>query len=185
MKEPVSSTSLRGLLKVVALRGLFLRMFPDCSTAIMGKISEPSLKPWGNSGMAFRGEYLTLNTLEHPKGVVASTLSQVIEASAPEKYFLSPEQVQKFLDRVSAKATSAPDDLRKALESQASMQSSTPQSGASRRQAHKLRVTETMEKPTRLIAEEVQTLYARRMMPSECEKLQGFPPGWTAIATER
>jgi hypothetical protein len=160
-------------------------MFPDCSTATTGKISEPLLKPWGNSGMAYRGEYLTLNTLEHPKDVVASTLSQVIEASAPEKYFLSPEQVQKFLDRVSAKAISAPDDLRKALESQASTQSSTPQSGASRKPAPKLRATETTGRPTHLIAEEVQTLYARRMMPSECEKLQGFPPGWTATATEQ
>jgi hypothetical protein len=185
VKEQDFSSNLRGLLKVAALRGLFLKMFPGCSTATMGKISEQSLAHWSNSGMAYRGEFWTLNTLEHPSVVVASTLSQVIEASAPAKYFLKPEQARQLIDRVSEKTTSAPSDFLRALEHQASSLYSMPQSGESRAPARKPRDSEMTEKPTLSTAEGAQTLFARRMLPSECERLQGFPKNWTAIDIEQ
>ena len=52
-------------------------------------------------------------------------------------------------------------------------------------QDHKEKVTEMMEKLILSIPEEARMLFVRRMLPSECELLQGFPKGWTAIDGEQ
>jgi hypothetical protein len=52
------------------------------------------------------------------------------------------------------------------------------------RQGLKLRDTEMTERLGLLTQEEVPMLYVRRMMPSESESLQGFPPGWTELPEE-
>ena len=59
-----------------------------------------------------------------------------------------------------------------------------PELEESLQQAPKHKATETMEKPTHSTAEDVLTLYVRRMMPLECERLQGFPENWTEIDIE-
>jgi hypothetical protein len=159
-------------------------MFPDYSTATTAKISERSLSGWMNSGMAFRGEFLTQNTLEHPNDVVGSTLSRVVARSAPAKYFLSPEQIHQWLARALARGISLPGDLSQVLEHQASSLSSTQLSGGRHKRARKQRDSETTGKPTHSIPEEVPMLFARRMLPSEYEKLQGFPENWTATDFE-
>jgi hypothetical protein len=50
-------------------------------------------------------------------------------------------------------------------------------------QAPKPKATATTANPTPSTAGEVPMLSVRRLMPSECEILQGFPAGWTAIDT--
>ena len=52
-------------------------------------------------------------------------------------------------------------------------------------QAPKAKDIETMEKLILSIPEEARMLYVRRMLPSEYEKLQGFPVEWTAIDSEQ
>jgi hypothetical protein len=159
-------------------------MFPGSSTATVVKISERSSSAWMNSGMAFRGECLTQNILEHPNDVVVSTLSQVVGRYAPLKYFLNPVQITKWLARASAKGISVPDAMQQALEIQASTPFSTPPSEEAQKQVRKRRATATTAKPTRSTRGEVPTLFVRRMLPSEYEKLQGFPENWTATDFE-
>ena len=166
------------------LRGSFLKMFPGYSTATVAKISERSSIAWMNSGMAFRGECWTLNTLEHHSDDDVSTLSQVVVRSAPLKYFLNQAQLQKWLKRAKTKKLLLPTDLSKALELQASTQFSTPLLGDSRAQGRKAKDSGTTAKPTRLTQEEARTLFVRRLLPSEYEKLQGFPENWTATDIE-
>jgi hypothetical protein len=175
----LQSSSARGV-----LRGSFSRMFQGCSTATTAKISERSSGPWTNSGMAYRGELLTLNTLEHPSDAVASTLSQVVAQSAPLKYFLSPVQIRKWLARASAKGISLPTDLRRVLVRQASIRFNMLQSADPQKLDRKLRGSGMTTKRTRSTREEVPTLFARRLLPSECEQLQGFPKNWTATDIE-
>lgn len=43
---------------------------------------------------------------------------------------------------------------------------------------------ETTAKLTPLTQEEAQMLFVRRMLPSEYERLQGFPENWTLIDSE-
>ena len=66
------------------------------------------------------GECLTLNTGEFPKEENASTLSQILQANVPEKYYLSQRACQGILNRASARGKELPTVLRLALEHQAS-----------------------------------------------------------------
>ena len=65
------------------------------------------------------GECLTLNFGESPSGGNASTLSQILQAGVPEKYYLSPKACLGILRRASARGKELPTILRKALERQA------------------------------------------------------------------
>jgi hypothetical protein len=124
------------------------------------------------------------NTLEHRNDVVVSTLSRVVGRSAPARYFLKPEQIQQWLARASARKISLPEELNRVLEIQASTRSNTRRLAGRRKLVRKQRVSETMEKPTHWTQEVAPTLFARRMLPSEYEKLQGFPENWTATDFE-
>ena len=177
--------SLRGLSKRSGLGGSFWRMFRDFSIATMGVISPRSSLNWINSGTAYRGGFLMLNTLEHPKDVVESTLSQVVEASAPLTFSLSQEQLSQLRDRVLGQRISPPPDFLLALDRQISMSSNTPQSAERHQQGRRQRDTEMTGRRTPSTAEEARTLFVRRLTPSECESLQGFPKGWTAVDTEQ
>ena len=65
------------------------------------------------------GGYLMLNTGEFPSEENASTLSQILMAGVPEKYYLSQKACLGILRRASARGKELPELLRKALERQA------------------------------------------------------------------
>jgi hypothetical protein len=134
--------------------------------------------------MAYRGECLTQNILEHPNDVVECTLSQVVARSAPAKYFLSEAQIRQWLARASARKISLPEELSQALEIQASSPFNTPASDDHPKLGRKQRVSATTGKRTHSTPGGAPTLYVRRMLPSEYEKLQGFPVNWTATDLE-
>ena len=75
---------------------------------------------WETDG-ALRTELLTHNTGEFPNADAASTLSQILEETVPEKYYLSQKACQGILRRASARGKELPEVLRLALERQASM----------------------------------------------------------------
>lgn len=177
--EVVSSSSSPNLQEPLNLDGYCLKMFPDCSTQTVEKISELSSPRWMSSGMAFRGECWTQNTLEHPNDVVVSTLSQVLEPSAPLRYFLNKEQLQSLINRGEARTTPMDPTLKDCLNSQIATLSSMPELEESLLQVHKQKGTVTTEKLTRATQGEAPMLYVRRMLPLEYERLQGFPDDWT------
>ena len=126
-----------------------------------------------------------LNSLEHRNDVEEHTLSQVVEPSAPLKYFLNPKQIQSLIARAAERKTSLPPAMMKAYQAQISFLSNMQALAEEQMQDHKEKVTETMEKLILSIPEEARTLYVRRMLPSEYEQLQGFPVGWTEIDSEQ
>ena len=65
------------------------------------------------------GGYLMHSTEESPNAENASTLSQILQAGVPEKYYLSPKACLGILRRASARGKELPELLRKALERQA------------------------------------------------------------------
>ena len=65
-------------------------------------------------------EFLTLNTGASPNEGVESTLSEILLAEVPQKYYLSPKACQGILRRASARGKELPEVLRIALEQQAS-----------------------------------------------------------------
>ncbi|GAB6139735.1 hypothetical protein JCM14076_04640 [Methylosoma difficile] len=182
-KEADFFTDMLSLSLITSPNGSSSKMYQACLIATEGKISEFFSKSWMNSGMAFRGEYLMQNISEHPNAVVESTLSAVLEASAPLKYFLSPNHLQSLLDRAELRQKPLPENLQKTLQTQINLFSNMQASGASPQLALKQKAGATTAKATPSTVEAVPMLSVRRLMPSECETLQGFPKGWTEIDT--
>ena len=177
----ISSQLLR---KRKSLSGFLWKMFPDYLIVKKERILEASSPRWMNSGMAYRGECWTQNFSEHPKDVEESILSQVIEVSAPLKYFLNKEQLQSLINRAEARNTPMPQELREKIELQITTLSNMPELDEYLRRDPKQKDTGMTERLIRLIQEEAPMLYVRRMMPLEYERLQGFPVVWTQVDGE-
>lgn len=69
---------------------------------------------WDTVG-ALPGVCMTLNTGEFPSVVRESTLSQILDLNAPEKYSLSPRACAGILRRAEKRGKELPDMLRDAL----------------------------------------------------------------------
>jgi len=119
---------------------LFGKMSPEHSAATKERTSESSLKNSSKSSSrqplclrfhkrdghtqttiavtdgALRTEFSMLNTGESPSVVVESTLSQILEANAPEKYFLSAKACEGILRRAERRGKQLPPMLKEALE---------------------------------------------------------------------
>ena len=65
------------------------------------------------------GEFSMLNTGESPSEENASTLSQILEAGVPEKYYLSQRACLGILKRAASRGKELPKILKTALEKQA------------------------------------------------------------------
>ena len=61
------------------------------------------------------GAYMTLSTGECPSAVRESTLSQILQRNAPEKYSLSPKACAGIIRRAEKRGKELPDMLREAL----------------------------------------------------------------------
>ena len=68
------------------------------------------------TAQALPGVSTTLNTGECPSVARESTLSQILEVNAPEKYFLSPKACAGILRRAERRGKELPTMLREALE---------------------------------------------------------------------
>ena len=68
-------------------------------------------------------EFLMLNTGESPNAAVESTLSQILEVNAPEKYYLSARACEGILRRAERRGKKLPEMLRIALEQQIARES--------------------------------------------------------------
>jgi hypothetical protein len=73
---------------------------------------------WETDG-ALLTELSTLNTGEYPNAVAESSLSQILQDSVPEKYYLSPKACRGILRRASSRGKELPEVLQLALERQA------------------------------------------------------------------
>ena len=73
---------------------------------------------WETDG-AWLTEFSTLNTGESPSEGQESTLSQILLAEVPQRYYLSPKACQGILRRAAVRGKELPDVLKKALERQA------------------------------------------------------------------
>ena len=63
-------------------------------------------------------DFLTRNTGECPSVAVESTLSQILEANVPKKYYLSVKACEGILRRAERRGKELPPMLKEALEQQ-------------------------------------------------------------------
>lgn len=119
----------------------------DYSLPLRGVTSEGSSVKWRNSGMASRGAFWTRNTSESHNAGEESSLSQVLETTAAEKYYLSAKAAAGILRRAHKRKKVLPPELVESLINRAT----------------------GLDHGTAL----------RRLTPTECERLMGWPDGWT------
>lgn len=184
VKEVAYSLNSQTSLSKKNQNGSSLKTYQDSSIVIKGKISRSSYKRWENSGMAYLGEFWMQNILEHPKDVDVCSLWQVLETSAHLKYFLSPTELSSLIDRALARKKPLPTQMQKNFEKQISILSNTQALEENQKQDRKPKAIGMMVKHIRSTQEAPRTLYARRMLPIEYERLQGFPDNWTQLDTE-
>ena len=76
---------------------LFLENVPGLLNHDSGKHLKQSSVHWMAWGMMCAGRYLTAKISEFPSHEIECSLSDIIEKSVPEKYYLSRKQVEKLL----------------------------------------------------------------------------------------
>ena len=77
-------------------------------------------------------EFLTLNTGESPSVAVESTLSSILQANAPETYYLSARACEGILRRAERRGKELPPLLKMALEQQISQENAKRNHSAGR-----------------------------------------------------
>jgi len=89
-----------------------------------------SFEGWGNAGIGGPTGFVTLSISEWPKDAAVCSLSQVLEADVPKKYFLSAKAAHGILRRAEKRGRDLPPTLRAALEAVAQSPSTGPQTEA-------------------------------------------------------
>ena len=82
-------------------------------------------EPYWEIRSPLRGEHSTLNTGESPRDVVESSLSQILEDSVPEKYYLTQTACRGILRRALRRGKELPFRLKLALELQSGLRQLT------------------------------------------------------------
>ena len=118
---------------------LFGRTYPERSAATTDTTSQPFSRAWWadrlglppptEAGQAqalpldprapWSGAYSTLNISESPNDAAESSLSTILEETAPAKYFLSPRACAGILARATKRGRTLPAALQVALEKEA------------------------------------------------------------------
>jgi site-specific DNA-cytosine methylase len=170
--------------------GSSLKTYPDYLPATAAEISRLSSRRWATSGfMTSPGECWTADTSEcHSGGAACSSLLDVIEADVHARFCLSRTAAAGILTRAARRGRQLPESLVQALTAQAG--AATRNIRSSRRlpdhsAGDQIRIeglpagevdsdtTSTDTAPT--------SGSVRRLTPTECERLQGLPDGWTVV----
>lgn len=104
LKMPEERFSLRslGLPELKDLHFCSLKTFPDCYLTTAAGRLRPSSVRFRNWGTMSHGRFLTAQISVFPNPEKECFLSAVLEKNAPERYYLSPIQIQKLLFKSSA-----------------------------------------------------------------------------------
>lgn len=192
------------------------KTFRDFSPVMAGETWRRSSVRWSNSGMAWDTGSSTLATSEcrSADGECSSSesrLADVLEPSAPQRFYLSARAAAGILRRASARGRSLPPSLDMALRQTAlgAPAPSAPDSDTTATPTERRTGSADGSSPWLLTMREgkdgggkgpllsedmsltmgtspTQTLFdgpsVRRLTPTECERLMGWPDGWTIAA---
>jgi len=107
----VSGSSFTGCCESCGHDGRSLRMSPDFYPAAAEQTSPSSSPGWTNSGSMQRGRYWTRSTSESRSAAAACSLSQVLEAEVPSKFYLSARAAAGILRRAERRGKTLPEPL--------------------------------------------------------------------------
>lgn len=150
------------------------RMSQELFPLTLDEISRQSSVRWRTAGLwRSRGGLSMLDGSESPNAAVECSLSRILEANPHPRYFLSPKACAGILRRCEKRKRTLPEPLRSALRSHILTQPKTPSSSppciVANEEFHRVRKHAVVRSSV------------RRLTPLECERLMGFPDGWTYI----
>lgn len=173
----------------------FLRTSPVFCHRTVAEISPSFSRRWTNSGFRISpGECWIAVTSECPNGEgESSSLADVVMAEVAPRFFLSRKAAAGILRRAVRRGRVLPEALRTALEALAHSPDARPDDSTAKpktswfngkpTEAIGSKTSETEHsRPTLAEPTESPSSSVRRLTPTECERLQGLPMGWTAIA---
>lgn len=105
-----------GSLLSAAPPGLLEKMSLGSSLVEAAQTLKQSSGRLPNSGMAWPGQFLTLNTSEWRNGAAVCSLSDILEDNPDPKYSLSAKACMGILRRAEKRGKKLPPPLRRALE---------------------------------------------------------------------
>ena len=117
-ERPGSCGNIYEQYRLSVLAGLSGRTSRERSQVAEGKISDVCSKPWMNSGIVSHGEYWTRSISEWPKDADVCLLSEVLEQTVPQKYYLSPKACAGIIRRAAKREKPLPISLEIALKEQ-------------------------------------------------------------------
>jgi site-specific DNA-cytosine methylase len=160
---PPSSSSSQGSQMTFsgAEDGSSLRTYPDSFPPTVDEISPSYSRRWPSSGFTTSpGECWTADTSECPsEGAVSSSLPDALEGDVHPRFYLSQRAAAGILRRAERRGRELPIALRSALSNLA-------------------RDGREIQRQTR---QPEDNSSVRRLTPTECERLQGFPDGHTWV----
>ena len=110
-----SCSNTRGLLERLSPDGFSGRTSPEFCRRTGGQPLVPSSGCWKTAGILSHGECWTLNSSEYPSAAAACFLSDILEPSAPQRFYLSPRACRGLLRRARTKERSLPPELEEAF----------------------------------------------------------------------
>src|SRR3990167_2528510 len=103
------------LSSAISRDGLSSKMSPAFYLPTKAGTLPPSFAGWSSAGMASVGGFWTLSISDSPSAVVACSLSEVLEADVPLRYYLSPRACRGILRRAERRGKKLPPYLERSL----------------------------------------------------------------------
>lgn len=165
----------------LGLSGSFLRTSLVCCRAIEAATWESFSPRWSNAGTASRGGFSTVSFSESPNAAAECSLSDILQATSdvPQRFYLSPKACAGILRRCVRRGVTLPSALRHALTRVATRQ---PTSSSWLERSRSLTAGGASMRKRQ---ETTTSLSVRRLTPTECERLQGFPDHWTCVKSAK
>lgn len=160
------------------------KTYRDSSPVMAARILGRSSVVWANSGTGGPTGFSTLSSSECPSdddgcSFVPSTLAQVLEPTAPQRFYLSARAAAGILRRATRRGRELPTALHQALtllSTQLPVETTATTKMEPHRDSRSGAASESDGHPQSSV---------RRLTPVECERLMGWPDGWTIASSHR
>ena len=187
-----SSLTLREYCKLNNLPDSYWKTLKDCFLTTTDSLSKPSSPRLMNWGTTSNGKCLTARITESPRTGSECSLSDILEEHPDQKYFLSAEATIRLVKNMQ-EASELRDSLNKCTsqghtnnqhESTDNQVISPTLSSGEMQGRYNIIADRQGVQPEGNIANAKcepgwEAHAIRRLTPTECERLQGFPDGWT------
>ncbi len=199
-KKALSSLNVYELSDTLHRNGYSSKMFPDYFQLTEDGTLQLSCKRFPNAGMGIHGTFWTLNTLESPKDASVCSLADVLEESVHPRYYLSQRAIAGIIKRserygktsgyvflrekgngTTTRLTRISLQRFKSLKTSSQELSERDGGLETQQQAMTILSQKQSTQTHEDTAQQMTQITLRKLTPTEKERLQGFPEGWTKI----